>query len=719
MTLYAQRHLVWLDDPHQAITEEMLLTHPEEGAPFVERFRLYRGRSLLPHAEIVMENPGFARFAPGAPRSIAIVESVDGTMATARVLCRGVIRDLPSDLGQETVTIALECYPEEEELADAKDAVARARIAADSTYTAEYTAAIAADPSAIGAPFRDGLFGRLARIGDDLIENRTLHYRYDPVTWAVSVHDDDTVTSSVNIGTNYEPESFQRGIKKGAVKQVKMKVIADLQTEYSGICDIAKYVNTFIQPSSLTGYQQNMQTSLGVGFGWSMPVQPSWSESRYLTGAVWTGDIFRITYRIARQTNIGTTAAPIWQTSYDPPFTLDHWRRQYYDYTKISFTRWQCRYEYRQARREIAELTLDVPIQDITGVKQVLTLPTVTLSDLYSVFLERYVSDSDADPENPEPIAIYEEGRTYAAGERVTVNGLAYEALSEVTGFWLVRITSSTSALASVDPRWKALNISAPIRSKEQMTFFDQPRGIAALAHAFIVMRTKALDLMMDSVTLTIPRRDDFPRFDEHTEVHFLIPGSPYEPLQAARGWVKEVTEELADDGDTITLTIELGKGTGIREESRVARIDRYARGSSYYPEDSAFIQRGTDFLTAGPDIEFSIEPEELIKPIDPTRLWDPLYSVLDVTYSGSHTQQIAAAEAQSIVGYAPINVPVTGIKPVDGGGGTLPPTLPTTKVNPNMRALTEQRTIERRYVVPGQLLYAPRGINPIPGESP
>ncbi|OYX00442.1 MAG: hypothetical protein B7Z14_09045 [Bosea sp. 32-68-6] len=263
------------------------------------------------------------------------------------------------------------------------------------------------------------------------------------------------------------------------------------------------------------------------------------------------------------------------------------------------------------------------------------------------------------------------------------------------------------------------MNISAPIKSKEQMTFFDQPRGIAALAHSFIVMRTKALDLMMDSVTLTIPRRDDFPRFDEHTEVHFLIPGSPYEPLQAAVGWVKDVTEELADDGDTVTLTIEIGKGTGIREESRLARIDRYARGSSYYPEDSAFIQRGTSYLTAGPDIEFSIEPDELVKPIDPTRLFDPLYSVLDVTYSGSHTQQIAAAEALANVGFAPISVAVTGIKPVDGGGGSQPPTLPTTKVNPNMRPLTEQRTIVRRYVVPGQLLYAPRGINPIPGGTP
>lgn len=701
---YLYRHVIVCEDPMGPITDEMLTTEDN-----VERVRIFRGRSVLPHVHIEELNPGFAAWEVGGPRGRIIVESMDGTVANSRVLARGWVRD--PQLSGEMVTTPVECYPLEEALADAKDAVAAAFIAAEAAPYNEYKPYLVNDPSAYDAPYRDALFGRMERLGDDLVENRTIHYRFDPVTHAVTVHEDRDVDGVVNIGENYDPATFRRTLKPGSVSKVKMRLQCDVQQEAAGFCDIARIVDT-AGVTSLTGYQQNLQSSLGAGYGWTMET-PVLSTQNLQTPGLWTGDVVRVTYRLARQTNIGTEAVPNWQTSYEPAYTLDHWRYQTYDYTRTYYRKWIIRYSYSQSRREYCDITLNVPIssEEVTGIRQTLVLPTITISDIYSIFQENYRTDNDLDPIAPLPILPFEQGRIYQAGERVTVNGEAYEALEAVGVFWLVRIVGNT-ALTSIDPRWKNLNLRAPVYNKTPGTFFDLPRGKAAIAHAILRMRTKAMDLLFDTVQLTVDR-DDYPTWDVGNEVHFLIPGNEYEPMRAAVGRVKEIVEDLSDEGDTVTLTIDLGKGVGLDQTARPAAIDTYA-DFDYFGPNSAYIYRGTQWYTAGRDIEWTYDADPLIQPVEVNRLRDPLYSVLSINYSGSHVEQIQAIEAASRYTFGPIAVPVTGIIPVYQGGGAKAPTLPTTKVSPVMRSLAEQRTIKRFIRVNANLLYSPKGMEPL-----
>lgn len=703
---YLQRHVVVCVDPMVPITDEMLTTNDN-----VERVKIFRGRSVLPHVQIEELNPGFAAWEAGGPRGRIIVESIDGTAATARVLARGWVRD--PQLSGEMITTPVECYPLEEALADAKDAAAAAYIEAEAAGYNEYKQFLVNDPSANDAPYRDALFGRMERLGDDLVENRTIHFRFNPVTHDVTVHEDREVAGVVNIGENYDPQTYRRTLKPGSVSKVKMRLQCDVQQEAAGFCDIGRLVDT-AGVTSLTGYQQNLQSSLGAGYGWSMQA-PVTSTQALKTPALWTGDIVRVMYRVARQRNIGTSQNPNWETYYDVPYTLDHWRYQTYDYTRTYYRKWIINYSYSQSRREYCDIVLNVPIEtkDVSGIRQTLVMPTVTISDIYSIFQENYRTDNDRDPIAPLPILPYEQGRIYRAGERVTVNGDAFEALADVGVFWLVKIVGAV-ALTSIDPRWKNLNLRPPVFNKTAGTFFDLPRGKAAIAHALLKMRTKALDLLFDTVELQVDR-DDYWQWDVGNEIRFLIPGSEFEPMRAATGRVREIVEDLSDEGDTVTLTIELGKGTGLDQQARFAFIDTYAGDDSYFPAGSDFIYRGTPFYTAGPDIEWTYDADPLVEPVEVNRLRDPLYSVLSINYSGSHVAQIQAIEAASRYSFGPIAVPVTGIQPVYQGGGAKAPTLPTTKVLPVMRSLAEQRTIKRFIRVAADLLYSPKGLEPLP----
>lgn len=101
------------------------------------------------------------------------------------------------------------------------------------------------------------------------------------------------------------------------------------------------------------------------------------------------------------------------------------------------------------------------------------------------------------------------------------------------------------------------------------------------------------------------------------------------------------------------------------------------------------------------------------MKPVDTAGLRNQFYTVVSASQYGSHEAQIAAIEAQAERNFGPIAVPVTGVKPVAPGGGSRAPTLPTTKVVVNMIGLNEQRILERRFFVTGQLLSAPAGIDP------
>lgn len=707
---YAYRHVVLLAGPHDPITDDA-----QDIAHQVERVRFYRGRSVLPHADLTMDNPGWEFFAPGSKRAVAYVESNDGVLSTGRVLFRGYIRDIPQDLGSNPVTVRVSCFDLEEELADARDVVATAWIDAEAVEDNEYRADTASDPSARGTPYRDALFGRLERVGDDVLQNRTLHYRHDPVTWAIELRDDFDVGSTVNVAENYMPDSFQRSVDSGVARQVKMKLVADLDTEYVGVCDIANWMNNFARPTSLTGFQQNLSTSLGIGYGWSLGTV-TWRSTRFQTPALWTGDVFDVTYRRVRRVNNGTPQAPNWQVTYDAPYTLNHWRRQYYDYERIQFTRFEMNFNYKQARREVAYITLNLPVQDTTGIKNFIRLPTVTLSDLYSIFMENYRTSNEVDPIAPVPFQPLMPGQIYAKGSRVSVGGRGYEALVDgVDQFWSFQIVNGTSLVTTIDPRWKDLNMRPPIVSKEQLSFFDQPRGMAAIAHALQLMRTKGLDLISEKITLTVDR-DDFDGilFDTDTEVHFLILGSEFEPLRAAKAMVKDVVEDISGDGDTVTLTLLAPRGLGVSGVARRGTLESYVRiGSGYFSATSGYLRRGTAFHSSGRDIEFTVSAPPLVKPIEPSGLRNQHYVVVGANVSGSHEQQIAAIEAQAERSFGPISVPVTTIKPVAAGGGTGAPTLPTTKIVVSMRGLNEQRILERRIDVAADLLFAPAGIEP------
>ncbi|GJD97484.1 hypothetical protein [Methylobacterium iners] len=677
------QHLVWLEDALDPITDADLATAMEEGNDQILSGTLTRERGALPALEVEMAHPGWGILAPGQRRGVALVVSDDGTMATATVRARGYVRAMPSALTGDTLTLQFECSPEDWE--ERRDAAARAVLAASQGGLWQADGG-RRDPSRRGDATVDFLFGRSQHIVDDLLASTSAFIRHDPVSHEVTLVDVATSARVHNLGDGYDPTSLSVTEGEGAVEQVKWTLFANIQQTASGVCDIASRMPAL---SSLLGYTVGGNTDMSANIGWSLDqpqIQQVYSAGTPAeTGRVWRVESRRIYYiQVPNPNGAGTVTA----TTYTSTRTTDYHEYQRRQVQTTYFRSWPARFNYNQTRREKVVLTLDVPVQRVGGIRRVLDLGETTLRDLY----RPDTTDEDAE--------ILVEGDTaengFAEGTYAFLAGKLFQAVRDTTEQpYSTRLTRQLDAVVELSDDWVDTGLSAPMPDRSAASFFDTERGKALIAHALLRMRRAALGRLVSwQVTLTC-NRDDLPSVDLEDQVRFLLPARWDQPAKECVGRVHKIVEKWSGaDGETVTLTLGVPLGTGVEAFARQAVIDRYG-GDAYFGVETPFLERGTEFLSAGDDVEFVVTADPLVQHYAPQYLTWHAYAVRDILVRGSAVEQEADFARAAAQGIAP-SAQVTR----------------QTQIDVKLLPLISERLIEREIRVQGTLLRSPRGID-------
>lgn len=683
------RHLVWLTEPQQAISDAMLTVDDE-----VEEVSIHRSVDAAPHIEIKLTNPGWHIYAAGAARCAAIVESDDGTMATARVLARGTIRNLPDNLGKSAVTLTLECSGTTEETRLARNAAARAWEAAHPEPENEYSEgdAFAGDITAVNVPSQDLLLGRMERDSDQVMVGRTLEWHCDPVSHAWSLHDFTVPMGTTRDVGETDPERITRSAPKACPKRIKMRLVCNFTPQFSGACSIPQYLIPAV--TSMTTWSYELVQRPGLSTGWTLEV-PTVARAVGVTGSIGVVEYDLSTRRVYEELVPGESP-PRWVRINGSTGWSRHELMFEFEWYRYFFMSWTARWTYAQQRRETVDLVLDVPTQEVSGLVDEIELADMTLGTLYTI--PRFLTDDrDADDETPEAAAPYNDETTYHEGDLVLDNGREYRlTIAESTGvFRIIANFTSKGFDVVVDPRWEETH-RRPAFVTPTSSVFDQRRGLATIAAGFRIMRAKALEYLFEDFFLQVDR-PDFPEWNLGDSCRALIPGRHDEPQKLVEGRVVGIVERLrAEGGDVVELTLKVGKGLGGDTLARRGRINEFG-GSDYFDDDYIDTVE-TDWLSAGDDIEWSLEADPLYLPVDPARLNDPLYSVLSILVSGSadahEATMRALADSGTRIGTAMNSAP-----------------FPSTMVSVRMRAIPIERMITRRYRAAGTLLRTPKGI--------
>ncbi|KQP33812.1 hypothetical protein ASF49_08065 [Methylobacterium sp. Leaf104] len=676
-------YLIWLDDVQQPVTADMLyvLDHDD----LVMACTLSRSRDGLPHMSIELENPGWSVWETGQPRACALVEAEHGAMLSWKVRARGIVRTLPPAVSGETLTLDVECSLDSDALIRAKEIAAAAvlGVAVPSEYDEDGTLADD-DPTAEQLPYLDRLFGRLEYLADAVGQTRHGYWHYDPVTHAVAWRDHAASRGVWNLADAYDAASLQVVPGKGAVREVRAKLVCQLQVNATGTCDIGSWIGPVV---SLTGFSGQAEGSLAANVGWNLGspiVTPVVGQTAPIeTGRVWRGAFRRISYL-----QVLVNGTPRTDTFYGPTFEYES-IAQYVRLRTVTsvMTAWPVTYQWNQSIRETARITLRMPVQPgASAVVDYLDLGTISISDPHGI-------------EGFAELAEHEEGREYNEGDVVLKGGQAYRAsVDGLTSFWLVK-TVIRKTVYERDPRWVDTGFAPALDDPAATEFFERPRGQACIAGMILRMRVAGLDRFQDwQVTVTCLREDLLalgPALDLDCEVRILLPGRQGTPdLKPVRGRVMSIEEVWhGDQGETVNLTLAIPPGTGVDLAARLAATGSY--GASDYA-DAEFIEQDTTYLTAGDDIEWTWEADPLSLPVDPKLLSEPGYALRQYQKRGQIDEQLAAFKRAAALGQE---------DPVAAAGKV------ATTVDVELVPLVTTKVIDREYRVTADLTRSPRGI--------
>lgn len=686
------RNLIWLDDVHEELTDAHLYAADVEDG--IRSAKRSRERSVTPSFEVTMAHPGWALYAPTAKRAAALVLHTDGTMATAEVLARGWVRNLPSAMTGDEITIQIECRDDDDEdLDDRLEAAAQEVVQADMARP-DRGFTFPGDGSAKAAPFRDLLFGRLQKLADEVMASRSAWWRYDPVTHDIRmVEDRAPARRRHNIGDGYDPESLQVSEGEGAVYQVKWKLIANVQQGASGTCNLGPLMGTI---SSLMGYQATAPASLGTNAGWQFGATNLWNIETATSDTAWfdTGRAWDYQTRKVSYVTQGSSGSQTVNTSYGSTFTYTIGQQYQVQQTSYTFLNVPATYSYSQVRREVLTLTLAVPCQQAGGIRRVLDMGETSLGSLYTPVIDSVADQDDDDDVSTElqtPTEM-QDGGQYEQGQLAYYGGTLYRATVANPGPLYTLVTKRGHVSTQLASGWAAVGVVAPVKDKSQAVFWETPRGKAAIAHAFRRMAKGALArLYAWTVTVTV-QREYLPDLELEDEIALLLPGRWDEPMKPVLGEVKKIEDSWdGDAGDTVTVTLKVAVGDGTDDEADVHSLGGFD-GAGF---DAAGFEVATPHTTDSDLVRFTLAMGPLDQRINVRRLSDPTYVLRAITVAGSADEQLAECLARAAANQEP--APNNVVTPTAMGLGLV--------------SLASVSSIERTGTAAGQLLYSPRGL--------
>jgi hypothetical protein len=522
---------------------------------------------------------------------------------------------------------------------------------------------------------------------------RTLEWHCDPVTHAWSLHDFTVPMGTTRDVGETDPDRITRSAPKACPRKIKMRISVGWTPGFSGTCSIPGFMIPAV--TSMTGWAFELVQRPGLSTGWTLD-QPVVMRSVGVTGSIGVVEYDLSTRRVYEELVPGVTPP-----QYQRINSATSWARTElyleFEWYRFFFASWTARWSYSQPRREVVDLVLDVPTQEVSGLIDELELSDMSINAM--AVIPRFLTDDrDADEDTPESAAPYDDSTLYREGDLVLDNGREYRlTIPESLGvFRIIENFTSKGYDVVVDPRWEETN-RRPAFPSPTLSVFDQRRGLATIAAGFRIMRAKACEFLFEDFGLQVDR-PDFPDWALGDTCRALIPGRHDEPQKLIEGRVVGIVDRLrAEGGDVVELTLKVGKGLGGDAIARPARINDFG-GEEYFAE--AYLDtNSTAWLTAGDDIEWSWEADPLYMPIDPARLSNPFYSVLNVFVDGSADAHEAKMRSLAASG-------------VRIGNGMSSALFPSTMVSVRLRAMTIERTITRKYRATGTLLRTPKGID-------
>lgn len=566
------------------------------------------------------------------------------------------------------------------------------------------------DVTALGLPYFEPLFpGQRDDLTAAVLEGRSEVWHIDPVTHVISLDDFTLGQRLIDLGDLGDAASERRAVTTRPVQTVRMKVVAEFVQTAQGPCDIAMRVSRGSRDGVIRtlGNQATSFPSSSQGgdnnTGWSAQ-SPRVTVERYKSPAQFTGRAFEVTLRdhtmFYTPVEDPTSGKTVYQQSWAPgsPYTVTTYEKAQFAVTSVNYRNWIYTYSYSQTRREVVNLTLDVPNQPFALGESVLDLGVLQVSDVNSV-------------EGVEP---HQEGVAYNSGDRVLMRGKVYQCVGRnVTTFWRPNTVTRNGVATTTwtTPGWSSLGYGTPMGDPRNPSYFSTQRGRKTLEAAFCRMRAAALKrlgaIRVSKVFPWAVARDVTLR----DSVRMLIRDG--ETIVPVKGKVEELKRTIDADGKAfVEVTITVCLGTGLNDEARPAP-EAYVRtgyvsgvyapgpGVAFGPSDTeGYIATGK----AANDVEWALSSVRGIpKPIDAFKLADPQYSVLSVTVKNQADEQIGYARQLISAERDPRDVSQN---------------YPTT-LDVRMRPLRTEGNLIAQLLAHGRMTYSPRGIDMTDGGEP
>ena len=680
--------------------------------------------------KIEVPNPGLAILSPGQPRYVAFIEAVPGSsIADATVLARAVIKPLSGDLGGRTAWLDCVCAPVD----------IQGRLLAFSLTLAtglEYDEL-----------FEDVSFQR----PQDVLQARSASFYVDPVSHGISLHDwiDGDGTAVVDLDILYDHASIKVDALKPPVPRVRLQITAGHEQRAWGICDVASSIDAAAEIDGGQPYIQTLNSDfvqradrqlpgglvrLGLGSGWTHEagqdsVDVYGATSRYVA----SGRTLDIGYTTTSNTvgqllYYAPDGTPFYQVSQSNAYSStqhdEYIRFQVY---QVHARNVPIRYDYSQQRTEVATLLVSIGLDsaDLAGVAAEEELPAITLGDL----TQAYVPNPHPIPEPDEwgnylipyvpfvPVQPWSYETDYKAGDVVEFQGGWYKAKADVQGDFYksdrppgttISYDASGNLTYAVNtgydplhPYWEAFVPKVALPDRRAPTFFDTPRGLAAIQHGILraraYLRKRLLNLQVSFTARWEEARDLTPGSRVRIRV---LSGAVLQPMV---GHVTKLDRKWKPEGRTVEITMLVAAGTGAGTPptpvSAVSYVEDGYLVDGYVEQPAA----GTTEFAFG-DVQWAWTAPAAYVPVDAYSLPSPGYSVLQCTVTNQANDQLNVAQRIGWQGGNPAQCSVD--RP--------------TQMSVRMRPIASTGPIQRLYDVAAIVDVSPRGVNlSVPGAEP
>lgn len=624
-------YIAWVDDLYVPFNPAIHAVFGEQYARVITRQRENEACT----GEIQFPNPGVGLLSASRRRFVLISESETDDPLDAVLLGRFRILGMPTDFRADLITTQIIAAPDDldEQLADAAEAY-------------------------FALPYADPLFGDERRDPTAAIAARGCSWHIDPRTHAITITDVLGGGPLVDIGHDHAGD-FSIRVTEPPLRKVKQRVIVEYEQSASGWIDIADKIgetHTMTTGSNRFDDIQFLPTDVQIntGAGWEIG-QTAYRITDQDAVAIRLGnqqvrDFHQFTYSHSVYSHEISGGWKVWKHYYNNAGSV----QELYDKleeTKVwsyDFEQFVVSYRYQQPRREGIELELNLAVQDVMG--------AVAEEDLG----EMQIDDPTADIETP----AWYPGRPGVPGEAVLFDGKRWTYTSAHSQTYLYFFSYVDGVFMGVStPGFAPAPSIAPLPDRKSPNFVGTARGDLSVEHALLLMRSRlryrlrCLEAtvrpgnwaVMRDVSMAQSIRADHPRFGTVTG----------KVVSWAREWIGG---DRPYRSGTITIGACLGTGA-----AGVGDIE---------------------------DIDYAIDADPVVEPIDADSLGNPNYAVLDVNVTNDLAQQTAVIESELAAG----RDPSTAINQAQ------------TEISVVMRPLATVSSIDRSIRVSATLLDSPMG---------